>query len=225
MITDPSTKPPKAKKGCFFYGCLTLLILGVFLCVTVFFAARYGMRKVANLIEQYTETTAGQIPVSQMPADQVADLLKRYQEFKSAIEAGRPTPPLRLTGDDINALIASVPDWNDLKGRAFVAIEGEDLSAKVSFPIDQFAQLPWLGQAKGRYLNGAATVGITTVNGRISVSFKSLEVKGNSLPEPALVQLRSQNLLEKSYQQTNSSISKLGSAEVKDGVLTLQGKQ
>ena len=223
ISADPPLKPPKAKKGCFFYGCLTLVILALVVFITGFFAVRYGLRRVAGFIEQYTEATAMTLPTSQMPAGQFAELRRRYDEFKTAIQADRPTPPLVLSGDDINALIAGHPDWSDAKGNAFVTITGDELSAQVSIPMDKFAAVPLLGGSKGRYLNGSASVGVTTIDGKLQVTLKSLEVKGIRPPDEMMVRIQTRNLVE-NYQRPNSAMSRLGSVEVADGKLTVQGK-
>src|SRR5512135_1125336 len=63
MSDLPPPPPPARKKhGCFFYGCLTLVILAILAGVATFFAVRYVLHRVTALIEQYTEPAATALP-------------------------------------------------------------------------------------------------------------------------------------------------------------------
>ena len=99
-----------------------------------------------------------------MPPGEVDKLKQRFEAFQQAVREQRPTKPLELTADDINALIASGPKRQDLKGKFYVSLEGDQLKGEVSMPLQEIG----LSMFKGRYLNGSATFGLSFRNGTLS---------------------------------------------------------
>ena len=223
--TDPPL--PTKKKGCFFYGCLTLIVLAVLVGTTGFLAVRYGLRRIAAVVEQYTEPAAVPLPTVNMPAAQFVEVQKRFRDFTNAFHSHKPTPPLVLTGDEINALIEGDSEWKAMKGTAYVTIEGDELRAQVSIPMDRLATMPGFTRVKGRYLNGSGAFTVTTKEGALVVKLKSLEVKGQSLPEPMLAGFQGQNMADQFYKNPKSAeaISRFESIEVKDGMITIKAKE
>src|SRR5205809_4032581 len=102
----PASEPAK-RRGCFFYGCITVLVLIVLVSIAGFFAIRYGLNKFTAFVEQYTETTPMVLPKDPMSATDYQELDKRVTAFADAVNARKPTLPLVLSGDHINALIAN----------------------------------------------------------------------------------------------------------------------
>ena len=74
-------QPPKPRRGCFFYGCLTGLVLMVLLAVGGLVAVHYAKKAISGLVNQYTDTKPMTLPTVPMaPADAVK-LQKRWQAF------------------------------------------------------------------------------------------------------------------------------------------------
>src|SRR5947209_5147100 len=98
---------PEARKGhgCFFYGCITAIVLAVLLVAAVLFTGYYFYRYAIGLAKEYTETAPTKLPEVDMPKEERASLHERLKAFKEAVNARKPTEPLVLTADDINALI------------------------------------------------------------------------------------------------------------------------
>src|SRR5437867_4753859 len=186
----PASQPAK-RRGCFFYGCITVLVLMVVVGIAGFFTVRYALNKVTAMVEQYTETTPMTLPTVQMSATDYQQLDKRVTAFADAVTARKATPPLVLTGDEINALIANNPAWKGLKGKVYVTIEGDQIKGKVSIPMDDLAQVPLLSRLKGRYLNGSAAFKVSRANGVLVVTLQSLEAKGQSPSPQGMAQLKS----------------------------------
>mgnify|MGYP000428947686 CR=1 FL=1 len=63
----PALPPQKKPRGCFFYGCITALVLGIVLGVGAFFAIRYALDKLVEVVEPYTESAPMALPQSTMP--------------------------------------------------------------------------------------------------------------------------------------------------------------
>src|SRR6185369_7501852 len=127
FMSDPIASPPVGsaseptkRRGCFFYGCITVLVLMVLFGIAGFFAVRYGLNKFNAFVEQYTETTPMTLPTVQMPPTDYQLLDKRATAFADLVKARKASPPLVLTGEEINALIANNPAWKSMKGRVYV---------------------------------------------------------------------------------------------------------
>ena len=226
MSNEPVPAQKPKGKGCFFYGCLTLVILALVLGIGGFLAVRYGLGKLAALVEKYTEPAPMTMAAVQMPAAEYQQLNKRVTEFTDALNAQKATPDLVLTGDEINALIANNPAWKELKGKMHVAIESDQIKSQVSIPMDEFAKLPGMSRLKGRYLNGTAALKASLSNGALFVTMQSLQVKGESPPEEFMSSLRAQNLAQNMQQDPKSAevLRKIESIEVKDGKITIKAK-
>ncbi len=227
-MSDQITPPPQAtrRRGCFFYGCITVLIVAVLLGIAGFFAVRYGLNKFAAFVTQYTETSPGTLPSVQVSPAEYAELNQRVTAFNDALTAQKTTPPLVLTGQEINALIADSPAWKQLKGKLYVTVEGDQIKGEVSIPMDDLGKMPGLSRLKGRFLNGSASLKISLRDGTLFVTMQSLQVKGQSPPENIMAQLRAQNFAQNIYNDPKGSemIRKFESIDVKDGKITIKAK-
>jgi hypothetical protein len=209
-------EPPVLPKqhGCFFYGCIIASILAVLfvilLGVIMFFAWRFFM----GVVNDYTSTTPRELPKLEMPDEQRQTVKKRFDDFRQAVNDGKPTDTLVLTSDDINALIEEDPD---LRGRAHVKIEGDEVKGEISLPLDNVG-------LKGRYLNGEAEVKASLTNGVLIVTLDSVEVNGKKVPEQLMQQFRQQNLVQNFYkdQKNAEMMRRLEKLEIKDGKITLK---
>jgi hypothetical protein len=228
-MSEPTTLPvqPVKRHGCFFYGCITCIVLFLIVAITGFFAARYALNKITAFVERYTETAPMALPKTQMAEAEYQLLDKRVTAFTDALRARKPVPPLELTSEEINALIANQPDWKQLKGKVFVKIEDDKIKGQVSLPMDDFAnRMPGLSRLKGRFLNGSAAFKASLTNGVLSVTLQSVEVKGQSPSGQTMATLQGINFAQNTAQdaKTSEALGKLESIEVKDGKLIIKAK-
>jgi hypothetical protein len=222
-MSNPET--PKKQHGCFFYGCITCLVLLLVVGLTAFFGVRYAIHRVNAMIAEYTDTQPMALPKEEMPAAELDLLKKRFAAFNDALQAHSNAPPFALTGREINALLASAPEMQLFKDRFHVALEGNQIKGQVSLPVDAFFKIPFI-DTKGRFLNGVGVFRAVLTNDQFIVTTDSLEVKGKPLPEVYMAKLRNQNLLENTEIDTNAPvISQSESIEIKDGKLILQPKK
>lgn len=214
-----SDKPPGKKRGCFFYGCLCLLIAVILGTAGLFFGVRYAFKSV---VAKFTETQPMPLPKSDLPPAEVTQLQSRYSTFKSAVESGQPVPPLVLTSRDLNALISIHPDFKALKDKLYVQIEGDQVKGQVSIPLGQIG----LGSLQGRYLNGSAAFKVSLENNALTVKLVSAEVKGQSIPATALAQMQHENLAKDFNREPKNAeiLAKFERIEVKDGQIVLTPK-
>ncbi|HRZ37059.1 MAG TPA: hypothetical protein P5534_11930 [Candidatus Paceibacterota bacterium] len=215
--------PPRKGRGCFFYGCLTLVVV-----VILGLAGLYlGVRSVAKqVIQRYTDSSPMTLPAVEISAEEAAAAQQQFKAFQSALDAGTPAEPLVLGGNEINALIAAAPDFAMLKDRVHIAIDGDQVKGQISYPLDELP-LPWFARmARGRYLNGSAGLSASMTNGALLVTIQSLEVKGEAVPEQFMAGLRQQNLAQNVYKDANSmaTLRKIESIAIKDGKLEIKAR-
>lgn len=205
-------------------GCLFLILILVVLGVVGYFGAQ---SLVANLVDQFTETSPVPLPALVLPQDRIDSAMRRYDEFKAALTSGQPIPPLELTADDANALIQNHPDWAMIKDQAHVTFEDDKVQAQVSVSLEPFAAVPLFGKyVKGRYFNGSATFDVFVRNGLLFLTLHSAVVKDRALPPEAIAELRQQNLAKDIRQNPDiaAMLDRIERLEVSGGVLTIVPK-
>ena len=206
-------QPPKPHRGCFFYGCITsLVLLALVLC-----ALLVGLHYAKKLINRYTDTRPMELPTVQMSPAEVAKVKHRVEEFKQALQQQHPVAPLVLSADDVNALIANGPERELLKGKFYLNFEGDQLKGDISLPLHELG-VPLL---RGRYLNGSASFDLAFRDGTVVVNARDITVKGKPLPENFLRDLRKENLAAELTKQpdTGPLLKRLQDIQVKDNQL------
>lgn len=215
-MSDPAPKP--RPRGCLFYGCLT----GIVCLVAILIAFLLGLHQLRRMINEYTDTQPTPFPAAQLPPGQLEQARRRMDAFIDAIRGGRPTPPLALTGEEINALIGVTKGAEPWRGKLHVIIEGDTLRTQVSLPLAELG-LPIF---RGRYLNGIGTVSLGLTNGMLQANLESLFVKGKPVPSVYMNKIRAKNLAESINENPSDSVAlnRLQSVGVKDGKLILTPK-
>ena len=178
-------QPPKPRRGCFFYGCIT----GVVLLVIVLGALLVGLHYVRKVVNRFTDNKPMELPTLQMSKAEIDQVKQRFEAFEQEVREQRATKPLVLTANDINALIASSSDPQVLKGKLYVSLEGDQVKGEVSVPLQEAG----LSMFKGRYLNGSATFNLGFREAVLIVTPSTLIVKGNPVPEAYMQEIRKQN--------------------------------
>ncbi|MBE7499647.1 MAG: hypothetical protein HS113_04945 [Verrucomicrobiales bacterium] len=207
-------------RGCFFYGCLTLLVLFLVCAVALYFGLRYA---VSRMIAQYTAATPVAVPRVEGTPEEVQAVQARFLRFSDAIRAGQPTDPLVLSEKDLNLLIQHTRELEQHKDHLHVAIEGRRLRGTVSLPLEQ---LGW-SRLKGRYFNGVAELKASLENGVLLVTLDALEVNGKPVPEQMMLGIRGQNLARDVYKDARSMelLKRLERIEVDDGRVLVRARE
>src|SRR5262245_33509433 len=216
----PEPYEPPRERGCFFYGCIIAGVMALLFVLAVGVGFYMLYRALGRFVDQYTATAPRELPKVEMPPEKRQTLKERVEAFRKSIDAGTPTEPLVLTGDDVNALIEDHPDLSGLKGKVFVTIERDKLKGQVSIPLE-FLGLPMF---RGRYLNGEAELKVSLNNGLLLVSLESFEVNGQRPPEEFLANLRQQNWAQDAYKNPKNAefLRKLESLEITDGKIIIK---
>jgi len=201
-------------RGCFFYGCLTTVVLFLVCALGLYFGARLMLNR---MVEKYTVTTP--VPVRQVDGtpEEIKAVQDRFKSFAEAIRARRPAEPLVLSEKDLNLLINNTADLAQFRNHLYVAIEGRKLRGTMSLPLD-IVRLGF-SKLKGRYFNGVAELKASLESGVLLVTLDTLEVNGEPLPEQIMAGIRSQNLARDVYKDQKSLevLRQLETIEVDDG--------
>lgn len=215
-MTDPGAAKPR--RGCLFYGCLS----GTVCLVAILIAFLLGLYQLKRMLNFYTDTRPAPLPSVQMTPAEMEQVKQRVESFQDAVRIGRPTPPLALTPDEINAFIATDPNFARVKGKLYVTIEGDRLKGQVSLPLDDLG----LSIFRGRYLNGTGTFDIALRGGGLVVTAETLVVKGKPLPGVYMDKIRSENLAANLNNNPRASVAlnHLQEIRVSDGKLVLVPK-
>ena len=219
-MSDPA-QPPK-KRGCFFYGCLTLVILVLAGALATYLGVRYVANKVTQLVNNYTDTAPIQLDTVTLPPAQMSVLRDRVAAFGQALQNPSTPQELVLTAEEINALIGGDPSYKAFKGQLLVQIPGDQIKGKLSLPLQDIGPL----KLKGRYLNGEASLRASLVNGELDVHLDSVIVKGQPLPAAVMTELKKNNLAAEFQKdpKNTANLEKFDNIQIKDGKLILRTK-
>src|SRR5262245_16823492 len=145
--------PPRRKGlGCFARGCLTVLVFVIVLAIACFAGVYWGLHRHSALFYG-SYWLAKTWSIAQAPASfaesslsvpQIQSVHERWQNIEQKTPAGQAAE-IELSADDINALIATS---EDIRGKLFASIDGDQVRLQASLPIGEFVGRP------GYYFNG-----------------------------------------------------------------------
>jgi hypothetical protein len=206
--------PPK-KRGCFFYGCLAVIIFAL----AASLLAYVGYRYLRNQMARFLDTAPVPIETVEISPAERDGLQHRLAAFKEAMDSQKIPRELALTARDLNALIATTPE---LKGKLFAMIDNGRIKGRISLPLENFGPF----KLKGKYLNGIATFNASLQDGTLNVTIEQVEVKGQPLPAWILGKVRAQNLAQglQSDPRSAPTIQKLESLRVVNDVVVLKNR-
>ncbi len=206
------------RRGCLFYGCIT----GLVCLVAIVAAFLLGLHQLKKMLTQFTDSSPMTLPTTRLSQAEIGQAQDRVNNFRDAVRAGRPAEPLALTGDELNALIATNPDLRPLKGKVYLTIENGVVKGQVSLPLDQLG----LRVFRGRYLNGTGKFMILLQNGVLEVTPESIVVKGKPLPAVYMDKIRTVNLAAgfNTDRRAATALGHLQAIQVQDGRLILVPK-
>src|SRR6185503_15265862 len=95
------TNPPK-KRGCLFYGCLSLIIVGLAVATMLTIGFFIAKKKLMALVDDYTDSAPQTIETVTYPPPEREALQSRLDAFKAAIDKGKTGEELVLNATDLN---------------------------------------------------------------------------------------------------------------------------
>ena len=221
---DRVANPPSQGKSCWFYGCISLAVIGVIGVAVIVGGAFWLKGKVEKIALEYTSETPDKIPVVTYTDEQMKALEERIEKFEQSTTDKGSAVNLEMTGDEINALIAEHMKLSNGDSPGFVELDGDKIKAQISVPLDEVAEaMPMMGGLKGRYLNGTASVKIMVQDGYFAAFLQDLEVNGQQVPEQFMTQVRNQNIFKDAQNdpEIRKRIERFERVEIKDSKLII----
>ena len=170
------------------------------------FYGSYWLAKTRSIAE-----APASLPEFNGSEQQIERVRERWQEFEQKTRAAQPAE-IELSADDINALIATS---EDLRGKIFVSIEGNQLRLQTSLPIGEFLRRP------GYYFNGEVIIELEGAQSPDNPRFSRLTINGENVPMDFLDwKYRSRHLREYLTEQQNAY--DIGTIEIRDGKVILR---
>jgi len=205
-------------------GCASLIIVTFVVVIAGFFIARSAFRSV---VAEYADTDPMVLPTVEASDDERAAVQAQFDAFQEALMQGTEVSALTLTEDEANILIRFHPDLEALRDNIYVKFEEGVVRGDVSIPLDHFEHIPVIGGlVSGHYLNGSGTFSLQVANGRLEVHPVGIEVRGETLPDEFMNELRSINLFDRLDQDHDVArkIQRLDRIEIHDGSITFVPK-
>jgi hypothetical protein len=209
----------KRGRGCLFYVLIAAAVSLVMLVLGAFFGLRYAH----GLINRLTDTQPAALPSVQLPETAMFQLHDRVDTFRDAVRDGDPTPPLKLSADELNALIETDPGFKALKNHLFVTITNDQLGAQISFRAEDLG----LGRLRGRYINATGVFHVMIETNELKITALTLSVRGQPVPRNIMREVAAENLADRFNQDPRAAaaIQKIQSVDVKDGRLVVVPKK
>ncbi|MFM1847443.1 MAG: hypothetical protein RL417_917 [Pseudomonadota bacterium] len=175
---------PQQKRGCFFYGCITVIVLGLMGVIAVWLLFS---QVVQPFFGRYaTEQTVALAPSGVTP-EKVGTVRTRLTAFRDGIAAHQPTEPLALDESDLNALLRTVPDLAPLADNLRIKIANNRVGGELALPLTDFG-------FPGKFLNLSGTFKVSLDYGLLMMTADTVQVNGGELPETVMKELQNQNL-------------------------------
>src|SRR4029077_18428727 len=144
---------------------------------------------------------------------QIQLIQERWQDFEQKSRAGQPAE-IELSADDINALIATS---DDVRGKVFASIDGDQLRLQASLPIGRVLGRP------GYYFNGDVIIELKGAQSLDRPRLSRITINGEQVPTDFLNwKYRFRELREYLVEQGNAY--DVGAIEVREGKLILRSR-
>ena len=214
--------PPRRKGlGCLARGCLIFLVFAIVLAIACFAGMYWGLHRHSALfygsywLAKTRSIAEAPAPVPEFSASdqQIQRVRERWQDFEQKTRAGQPAE-IELSADDINALIATS---DDVRGKVFASIDGDQLRLQASLPIGGVLGSP------GYYFNGDVVIELKGAESLDSPQFSRITINGEQAPTDFLNwKYRSRQLREYLAEQRNAY--DVGTIEIRDGKVILHSR-
>lgn len=213
--------PPRKGLGCFARGCLIVLVFAIVLAIACFAGMYWGLHRHSALFygsywlakTRSLAEAPSPVPEFSTSDQRTQSIQERWQEFEQRTRAGQPAQ-IELSADDINSLIAAN---DDVRGKVFASVEGNQLRLQASAPIGRFFGRP------GYHFNGDVIIELNGAQSLDNPQFSRITVNGEQVPTDFLNwKYRSRQLREYLADQQNAY--EIGTIEIRDGKVILRSR-
>jgi hypothetical protein len=213
--------PRKRGLGCFARSCLILLVFAIVLAIACFAGMYWGLHRHSALfygsywLAKTRSIAQAPTPIPEFSTSdqQIQSVSERWQDFEQKTRAGQPAE-IELNADDINGLVETS---EDVRGKVFASIEGNQLRFQASVPIGQFLGRP------GYYFNGDVTIELNGAQSLDNPQFSGITINGEQVPTDFLNwKYRSRRLRD--YLADRRNALEIGTIEIRDGKVILRSR-
>lgn len=210
---------PAKKRGCLFYGCLSVVLIALLIVVVGIAGYFFVKRTTEGLVRDYTEASPARLERVEYAREQTDVLQRKAAEFQRALEFGTNVIELTLTADDLNALIST---QRELRDKLFVRIDNDQVRGDISMPLTDLGPIK-LG---GRYLNASVSFNVVLTNGVLDIRLRDVTVKDKPLPLMILSELKKNNLAMEFQKEPKaaSDIAKYDTIQITNGAVVLRNR-
>jgi hypothetical protein len=171
--------PVKKKRGCFFYGCITVIFLLVLGCVSIGITTYYLY---SALTTNLTTNAPLAVQVRPYTEEQVKIAESTIQESLQKFRTHQSNLPIRIQDKDLEAMLNS---GGDVKRQVSIHIKDKILFIEANLPLDQFH----LGD---RYVHFSADIFVEVRNGEPLFQFKNATFNGQAFGQEDLDKVNGQ---------------------------------
>lgn len=212
-VTTSSQTGQTKKRGCFFYGCLSVIILCVIVVVGGYFAVRSGVDWMVN---RYTTSSPVVLPKVDVTSQQYSLTEDKIRKFLEAMKTGAGPESISLTAQELNGLFAGDEELRKFAQYIYFDFNGDDIGGKLNLPLADMG-------FPGRYVSGEGYFNVSIENGFLQIFLNRLTVNGDSIPEQLMGELKKTNLGAEAAKEkeTIEMLKSIKSLTVKNGVVTI----
>lgn len=217
-------QPPRAGRGCLFYGCIVATVLALVLSAIILFVVRYGIKQA---IDTFTTTKPAEISVPAYEKPEAATLIDRFEKLRTS----GTDKPQSFSVRELNILLAEHPKFKSLPGRAEITTREGVISINFSISLGAVAgNIPGFISSPdlaSRYVNGLVAFKINRSDiGNQTVEVTDIKLNGSEAPDDFKGFINDYRGTEKRgpIAEIERVINDFGDIEVKDGGLIVHPK-
>ena len=224
-IPPELTMKVKEKKGCFYYGCITAVVLSLIAIVSIYIGVNYAVKTMREYVENYTESSPIEFEEDKLSYEEFQVIRGKLKNFFSSLESGTLTESekqIKISVDQINSLIAREKELEEFRDKLRIDIQNGKLIGKVSLDLGELG-IPGL---KGKYINGKGRFKIGIEKGELIVIPEDLKVGGKDLPEALRNGIKNKNIATNTNEKSKNKklINKLSRIEIEDNMIVIEAK-
>jgi hypothetical protein len=181
----------KKGKGCFFWGCATLLVVSLLAGGALFLV----YKKVANTVEEFTSSTPGHIESVQYTEDERERADSKISAFVDKVKKGDSVVSGEFTDRELNIYLDSHAKF---RNKVRLDFTGGEIKSALNVPLSGVPMM------NGRYLVGDAVLKVTCENGDLNIKIVSLNVNGKKMSGEFAKAVKEMNFAKNVYDNPNT---------------------
>jgi len=188
------------------------------LLVVVVVAAGFKLR---DMYRDLLSDTPASLPVMTLSEDEKAAIRDKFASVPVTVLSGEPGS-FAFTEEDLNELVASVDEFDELRGKVYFRVLEDTLAIDVALGLD-FIDVELLA---GKYLNGRLALNLDVRGGRAHCHVADMRLNDKPVPKWITRMAGKSNLLAEAYadEEARLMLDAVADISVSDNALHLETK-